>query len=55
MTDKNIVDKKTTKQVRIDNGLHRLLKIKSTKSKKSIKELIEGCLVELLAIDNNDS
>lgn len=42
-------DKKITKQVRIDRGLHRLLKIKSAQSGKSIRELLETCLTELLS------
>ena len=44
------VDKKTTKQVRIDSGLHRLLKIEAARSGISIKELVEGALAELLAV-----
>ncbi len=46
------VDKKLTKQVRIDAGLHQLLKSKAKSSGMSIKALIEGCLAELLAVEN---
>lgn len=45
-------DSKSTKQIRIDSGLHKLLKIKATMAGTSIKELLEGYLAELLAVDN---
>lgn len=44
------VDKKTTKQVRIDIGLHELLKIRAATGNTTIKTLIEGCLAELLEV-----
>ncbi|KKU88422.1 MAG: hypothetical protein UY16_C0007G0003 [Candidatus Gottesmanbacteria bacterium GW2011_GWA2_47_9] len=44
-------DKKTTKQVRIDTGLHKLLKVKAARSSTSIKALLEECLGDLLAVD----
>lgn len=47
------VDKKSTKQVRIDSGLHQLLKIKAAREKTTIKGLVEGCLAELLSVDNS--
>ena len=46
------VDKKLTKQVRIDAELHRLLKIKSSSAGISIKTLLEGYLADLLAVEN---
>ena len=45
------IDKKLTKQVRIDSELHRLVKIKAAESGETIKSLIEDALAELLAID----
>lgn len=42
------IDRKTTKQIRIDSGLHQLLKIKAAKSGMSIKTLLEGCVADLL-------
>lgn len=45
------VDKKLTKQIRIDSGLHQLLKVKAAKSGMSIKTLLEGFLAELLAVE----
>lgn len=39
-----------TKQIVIDSGLHQLLKIKATKADTTIKELVEGCLAELLEV-----
>jgi len=39
-------DKNLTKQVRIDAGLHRLLKIKSSDLSISIKTLLEGYIAE---------
>jgi predicted HicB family RNase H-like nuclease len=40
---------KTTKHIRIDAGVHKLVKIESAKQGKSIKELIEECLAEVLS------
>ena len=45
-------DKNLTKQIRIDAGLHQLLKIEAAKSNRSIKELVEESLAELLAVPN---
>lgn len=44
------IDKKTTKQVRIDAELHKQLKIKAATEKSSIKTLVEGSLAELLEV-----
>lgn len=49
-TENRQIDKKTTKQVRIDSGLHQLLRIKAATENTSIKSLVEGALAELLAI-----
>ena len=46
------IDKKSTKQVRIDTGLHQLLKVKAAKSGMTIKTLLEGYLADLLAVDS---
>lgn len=43
-------DKNLTKQIRIDAGLHQLLKVKAATSGMSIKTLLEGCLADLLAV-----
>jgi len=51
MTNRQI-DKKTTKQVRIDIGIHQMLKVKAAKAGVSIRELVEGCLAELLEVKN---
>ena len=48
---KRQIDKKKTKQVRIDTGLHQLLKIMAAEQGESIKGLLEGCLTELLAVE----
>ncbi len=48
-------DKNSTKQVRIDAGLHQLLKIKATRAGVSIKTLLEGYLAELLAVEKVSS
>lgn len=45
-----LVDKKLSVQVRIDAGLHQLLKEKSKRTGKSIKALVEEGLSEVLAI-----
>lgn len=44
------IDKKLTKQIRIDAGLHRLLRIKASNASMTIKTLVEGCLAELLEV-----
>lgn len=41
-------DKNSTKQIRIDAGLHKLLKLKATNAGMSIKTLLEGYLADLL-------
>lgn len=41
-------DKKLTKQVRIDAGLHQLLKIKASEHSTSIKTLLEGYIADIL-------
>lgn len=43
-------DRNKTKQIRIDAGLHKLLKIKAATEKISIKSLVEGILAELLEV-----
>ncbi len=43
------IDKNLTKQIRIDAGLHQLLKIKAAKSGMSIKTLLEGLIIKDLA------
>ena len=52
------IDKKPTMQVRINSDLHRLLKIKAAKTNRSIKQIVEEQLAELLTADtgvnNND-
>lgn len=48
------VDKKKTKQVRIDAGVHRLLKIKAAQTGESLRGLIEGALTEVLAIETDN-
>lgn len=48
------IDKKSTKQIRIDAGLHILLKLKATKAGVSIKTLLEGYLADLLAVEQHD-
>ena len=39
-----LVDRKTTKQVRIDAGWHQILKVDSARAQTTIRELIETCL-----------
>lgn len=46
-------DKKKTKQVRIDAGLHKKIKIKAANENTHIKTLIEGCLADLLEVKND--
>lgn len=44
-------DKNLTKQIRIDAGLHTLLKLKATRAGTSIKALLEGYIAEVLRED----
>lgn len=41
-------DKNSSKQIRIDAGLHQLLKMKAAKAGISIKTLLEGYIAEIL-------
>lgn len=47
------IDKKHTKQVRIDAGLHKQIKVKAATENTNIKTLIEGCLADLLEVEND--
>jgi len=41
--------------VRIDSGLHRLLKLEATKRSMSIKQLLEEFLADVLKVENKES
>jgi len=43
-------DKNRTKQIRIDAGLHKLLKVKAAEAGTSIRSLLEDYLAELLEV-----
>jgi len=43
-----------TKQVRIDAGLHQLLKIKAAKAGRTIKSILEELLSEFLEVKETD-
>lgn len=45
------IDKKLSKQVRVDAGMIQLLKIKAAESQTSIKSLVEGYITEGLKED----
>lgn len=45
------IDKNKTKQIRIDFGIHQLLKLEATRRSMSIKTLLEGYLSDLLAVE----
>ena len=53
--ESRLIDKKTTKQVRIDAGWHHELKILAAKQTKTIRELVEACLAEALADFNEEN
>ncbi len=46
------IDKKSTKQIRIDSGIHYLLKVKAANEKVTIKTVIEAALAEVLEVKN---
>ena len=48
------VDKKATKQVRIDSGLHKLVKVKAAELGETIRNLVEAALVEYLGSVKRD-
>ncbi len=48
------IDKKTTKQVRVDSGLHKILKVMAAEEGRTLKSLLEECLVELLGPVNKN-
>lgn len=48
------IDNKTTKQIRIDAGLHQLLKVYASKSGVTIKALLEDYLSDLLSVDKDE-
>lgn len=45
------IDKKKTKQVRIDASVHHLLKIKAAKDGETLRGLVESALTEVLAVE----
>lgn len=47
------IDNKTTKQVRIDAGMHRLLKLKATESGMTIKQFLEEYLADALEVKSD--
>ena len=47
------IDEKTTKQVAIDAGLHKLLKVRATEAGQSIREYLESILAEYLAVEED--
>lgn len=49
------IDIKTTKQVRIDTGYHTLLKIKAATDRKTIKQLLEEVITEILGVPNDNN
>ncbi len=45
------INRNSTTLVRIDKGMHQLLKIKAKNSGMSIKTFLEGYLADLLAVE----
>ena len=41
------IDTKTTKQIRLDSGVHKILKIEASRAGKSIKEYLEDHLTDI--------
>lgn len=46
------IDNKITKQVRLDIGVHKILKIEAIKAGKSIREYLEEVLIEYWSKEN---
>jgi len=53
--ESKLIYKNSTKLIRIDAEIHRLLKVKASRSKMTIKELVETYLANLLAVDNKQT
>lgn len=51
--ESRLVDRKATKQVRIDALLHKELKIEAAKRSATIRDLVEEGLAEVLAIEGS--
>lgn len=47
------IDKNSTKQVRIDTGYHKLLKMEAARQGMTIKTLLEGYLANLLEVKHD--
>lgn len=45
------IDKKLTKQVRLDYGVHKLVKIEAARAGQTIKSFIEGILADVLTVN----
>jgi len=54
MNDNRLIDQKRTKQVIIDTGYWRLLKIHAAKQSMTIKELLEGYIGDGLGKDGGN-
>lgn len=48
------ISQKTTKQLVVDEGLHRLIKTEASKSGKKLKELVEECLCDYLGVPETE-
>lgn len=48
-----LVNKKSSNLIRIDTGLHRLLKIKAADERTTIRTLVEGALADLLSVEGS--
>lgn len=47
------INKNPTTLVRIDTGLHRLLKVRASTEETTIRSLVEGALSELLSVEGS--
>ena len=47
-------DQKTSKQVRIDSGMHKLAKIRAAEEGMTLKALLEWCLADYLGPDKDE-
>jgi len=44
------IDEKNTKQVILDSGVHKLVKIKATEAGETIRAFLEGILADILCV-----
>lgn len=53
-SESKLINKNSTKLVRIEASIHKLLKVEAAKSQMTIRDLLEGYLSELLSVERSN-